>query len=70
MFSEAMGFTLDTHVSCTRLELIDSVPEPIGQNTDVAHVEAPKVVLHCPGVKDELHCADRTTCWELWVVQA
>ena len=40
--------------------LIDSAPEPMGQNVDMTCAEVPNVVvLHRMGVKDDQDCADR-----------
>ena len=39
------------------LVLIDSAPEPIGQQKDAGCAEVLNVVLHCTGVNDDLCCA-------------
>ena len=66
---EATGFARGVRRVCAKLALIDSAPEPIGRNTDVARAEVPKVVLRRAGVRDDLRCAVRTARWELRVVQ-
>ena len=62
--AEAVGFAWNMHGLCV---LMDSAPEPTGQKMDDEHVEVPKVVLCCTGVKDHLCCVESTACWEFWV---
>ena len=64
---EASEFAQDLHGVCARWALIDSAPEPIGRKTDFVQVEVPNVVLHHPGVNDDLCCADGTACCKFLV---
>ena len=67
--SEASGLVRDALVPGAGLVLIDSAPEPMGRKIDDAHAEAPKVVLHRTGVREERHCVNRTARCELRVVR-
>ena len=64
---EASEVARDLCRVCTRWALIDSALEPIGQKTDFVRVEVPNVVLHRPGVNDDLRCASGTACYEFLV---
>ena len=55
---EASEFAQDLHGVCTRWALIDSAPEPIGRKTDFVWAEVPNVVLHHPGVNDDVRSGD------------
>ena len=63
MFSVSSKTLQDVHRVCALWVLIDSAPEPMGQNTVTTHADVLNVVVvHSMGLIDDLGSADNLAC--------
>ena len=63
MFSVSSKTLWDVHGVCALWVLIDSAPEPMGQNAVTMHVDVPNVVVvRGMGLIEDLGSADNLAC--------